>query len=554
MRLSPVLIALLTLSAAAWAETEEQRLVRISKKLTPISDAQWNEIAAGKTSEVYEIHQGDTLWDVSRRLFGDSKYWPKIWSLNAGITNPHIVDPGQKLAFTPGSSESLPQLAPTSQESQGAESNAGATDQPQGKRAAREYDRVSQDLWAPLDLSRRGTQNYDEYGLDRNLKVEIPRQFAFRVPVIANDTTVPYLGEITGSRRDGVGLGQQDLVFIKSVSQDLQVGITYSVLSAPDFVRDRKSDRSGYIYRSLAEILIVGIKDEVYVGQITKSYDAVERGDKLYPLLPIINAIEPQAAREQVEAVVIGDPNEYSSSKAQYQFIHFDRGIEDGVQVGNVFRIYEYYDPITHDKVTDSDFLMFADALIVHATAEFSTGMILRSRDPIVRGQLGVLLTDVSDFVRKEETVGHALGEEDKRSAEDKELDELDELDRKSGEGLGTKEEQEIKELDNWDKTHEEPAEKLKSEPEAVPEAPQEPEATPDVEAQPPAGESEATIPSEAVPSGEAAPGATQATPPPASVETLPEIPASSGGSGMESAPSVEPAQPAPSDDVPASQ
>src|SRR5687767_5145447 len=88
-------LALASFAAAAGAaESEEQRLVRIAAKLKPISDTQWNEIAGSKTSETYEIQKGDTLWDVSKRLFGNAYYWPKVWSLNTGITNPHVVAPG----------------------------------------------------------------------------------------------------------------------------------------------------------------------------------------------------------------------------------------------------------------------------------------------------------------------------------------------------------------------------------------------------------------------------------------------------------------------------
>jgi ABC-type polar amino acid transport system ATPase subunit len=46
----------------------------------------------------------DSDGGVSRRLFGTGHYYPKIWSLNSFITNPHFIEPGMVLSFTTGSS------------------------------------------------------------------------------------------------------------------------------------------------------------------------------------------------------------------------------------------------------------------------------------------------------------------------------------------------------------------------------------------------------------------------------------------------------------------
>ncbi|MCA9774528.1 MAG: LysM peptidoglycan-binding domain-containing protein, partial [Myxococcales bacterium] len=52
--------------------------------------------------EVYVIHEGDTLWDVSGRFFGDPFYWPKLWEQNDYIANPHQIVPGDRVFLRPG--------------------------------------------------------------------------------------------------------------------------------------------------------------------------------------------------------------------------------------------------------------------------------------------------------------------------------------------------------------------------------------------------------------------------------------------------------------------
>ena len=437
----------------ALAETEEQRLTRIAQMLKPISDNAWNEIAGGKSGETYDVQKGDTLWDVSKRLFGNAYYWPKVWSLNAGIRNPHIVAPGQKLMFVPGSSESTPRLAPatgtsTTTATSAENSSPIMTVSDDGKP---DYLNIDPNKWKPVDPRKETSTIYDDMGFEIDRSIIFRNGFSFRVPAIANETTIPFLGEIVGSRRNGVGLSQHETIFLRSTTQDLQVGTTYSVLSEPKYIREKKSDRTAYVYRSTGEVKIVGVKDELYIGAVTKSTDVLKRGDHLYPLLPLITDIKPVAASSALEALVVGSQGTQNIS--QYHVMHLDRGIEDGVQIGNIFRIYEYYDPTTKAKITDSDFLIHADAIVVHATAQFSTALVITARDTFSRGDFGVLLTDVSEFEKKKDLNIRDFDEKQKTSPEDQELDELDALDRESGDGLGKQEETEIKELDHWDST-----------------------------------------------------------------------------------------------------
>src|SRR6267142_3355251 len=50
----------------------------------------------------YTIQKGDTLWDLSQKFLNNPWYWPKIWSLNPSIENPHWIYPGNKLRIVPG--------------------------------------------------------------------------------------------------------------------------------------------------------------------------------------------------------------------------------------------------------------------------------------------------------------------------------------------------------------------------------------------------------------------------------------------------------------------
>lgn len=78
----------------------------------PTSVEAWSAVLNNRKAEVYVVQKGDTLWSISKTLFGDPLFWPKIWSLNRqGIVNPHFITPGLQVMFYSGSEENVPSLA-----------------------------------------------------------------------------------------------------------------------------------------------------------------------------------------------------------------------------------------------------------------------------------------------------------------------------------------------------------------------------------------------------------------------------------------------------------
>ncbi len=80
---------------------------------TPLPDKEWDYIAGSKISEAYTIEKGDSLWGMSKTFFGDGNYWPKIWSVNSRITNPHLIEPKNVIRFILGSENEAPMFAVT---------------------------------------------------------------------------------------------------------------------------------------------------------------------------------------------------------------------------------------------------------------------------------------------------------------------------------------------------------------------------------------------------------------------------------------------------------
>ncbi len=89
----------------------EGRMYNIFAKPQSLSDAKWSAMLGAHSAEKYRVQQGDSLWDISRTMFGDGFFWPKLWAENSGVSNPHDIGVGQSVVFIAGTEESAPAVA-----------------------------------------------------------------------------------------------------------------------------------------------------------------------------------------------------------------------------------------------------------------------------------------------------------------------------------------------------------------------------------------------------------------------------------------------------------
>ncbi len=58
----------------------------------------------GTIPETHVVRTGDTLWDISSHYFGNPYEWPRVWSYNPEITNPHWIYPQDQVRLVPAGS------------------------------------------------------------------------------------------------------------------------------------------------------------------------------------------------------------------------------------------------------------------------------------------------------------------------------------------------------------------------------------------------------------------------------------------------------------------
>ena len=443
-------------NAAPIKHTPEEEILLISARLKPISDDTWKTVAGTRISEKYEIAKGDTLWDISKKLFGDAHYWPKIWALNNGaITNPHWIKPGNFVAFLPGTGSSLPAIAingvavadnDTSGGSDAGGPGATLTDATSnsgnsGRVRSQDWRYLPPQSWENINIAL--PPDVDPLGFDLKNKNRILVTNGLDLEAIAATDRIPFLGEITGANVEAKYLGIGDLVYVTG-EENLQVGTVYAVTTEPNTLQTSGSDRSGYAYQILGKVKITGVRDNLFTATVLTNFHYMPRKSRLITLPAKIKGVKPIPGPSGIEAVLMLDSDISTQRTTQHSLVFVDRGTEDGVAPGMVFRAYQHYDPNTDKKVTDADIVSEADIMVLQVSQRFSAAMVIRGDTVLLENARLVLLTDVSDLAKRKHSFSKNM---DAKKPGHNELDDLDKLD---GGGVGKEEEKELKQLEKW--------------------------------------------------------------------------------------------------------
>jgi hypothetical protein len=244
---------------------------------------------------VHVVRRGDTLWDLCDKYFHNPWDWPRIWSYNPGLQNPHWIYPGDQIRMEPGAQPSAEQpstAAPTG-----------------GKRPmARFVGRQSR--VAPNTIFLR-----DQGYIDDNVK--------------------DVWGEVGGSPDDQLLLSEGDNSYI-----DMKPGHDVSPGDELTIFRPLKSNLRGDAKGTLVAILGTARVDKfdpqtrVARAKLTESLDVIERGSFVGPVRRKFEVVPP--VRNEVELWGHVAASLYPHVLyGQNQVVFIDKGQQDGLIPGN---------------------------------------------------------------------------------------------------------------------------------------------------------------------------------------------------------------------------
>ncbi len=315
--------------------------------------------SSGGPPDVYVIQRGDTLWDISMKFLGNPYYWPRLWSINDYITNPHWIYPGNRIVFRPGTLLDPP----------GISIDGGG------------YRVASMDF------------QYDDYecGPDIRFDEPYPTQVFTSPGFIADKKDVEIYGEVFASKSGMIKLSEGDRVYMELDNINaVECGDVLAVYRKNQKVRhpDRWFKKFGNLYDVLAEVTVVHTNDDVATGIVRTSYAPFNRGDSVGPLIPVRTQLAVDTPRGDLEAVIIAQLNRDVTMNYPGETVFLDAGRADGVKVGNSFYVVQRRDVILDHEGWDEHIpeQTIGRVIVTRVEENHATAVIVNATQPIKIG------------------------------------------------------------------------------------------------------------------------------------------------------------------------
>ncbi|MEO0335052.1 MAG: LysM peptidoglycan-binding domain-containing protein [Pseudomonadota bacterium] len=436
--------------------------IYVNYHASPTPNLEWQSLVGERRSEIYSISSGDTLWGISETFFGDGNYWPKVWSLNSSIKNPHLIQPSNRIAFVMGTETDAPMFTVTepeaSEDDQG-EAPEGeapavpeelsekdiedlieagalsaqdteqlqemiekdeAQDQPSQEMADSEPEPESDvpdiDIPPPGIISRPVLKRlppsvpewqsadpdgiYDDVGIDYGVRKITRLKDTLYLQSFVDDSPDNSEAVVVETQQTGYFGSDLEFVYVKFPKGRARLGRKYLVVSPKGKIRPSldsvRTTDLGYQKRISGLVTLqnrveasVGSKHELYKAIINKAVNPIEIGGQLLRGdLPIVN-LEASGPRSTTVAMVIGG----TGGERQFVFgkssiIYLNRGSKEGVRVGQILDIRANRRSRSRDTIVLEAQRVIGQVKIVKTASRFSTGVVLRSDDPIMAGDL----------------------------------------------------------------------------------------------------------------------------------------------------------------------
>ena len=269
--------------------------------------------------EHHIVQTGDTLWDLSQRYLGSPWYWPKVWSYNPQIANPHWIYPGNDVRFFPAGEE-VPSRV---------EAGIGPP--------AGDIDTGSEVESAVAEVEVVGKISYTPKGVE-----------AVTTQAFVTARELDEAGRIEGSPSGAEMLSYPDITYVRFKRKvNARVGEKYVVFhTAQPIVHPVTKRPVGYLTEFVGTLQVTALGDDYVKAQVVETWDAIARGDLVGPYGDRkAESVVPRRNEKELKGVVLTALVPYLTLTGEHHMLVIDKGSADGVQVGNTFTVTRRGDP-----------------------------------------------------------------------------------------------------------------------------------------------------------------------------------------------------------------
>jgi hypothetical protein len=250
---------------------------------------------------IHVVRRGDTLWELCDRYFRNPWDWPRIWSYNPELQNPHWIYPGDQIRMQ----ANVPPGLPTEP---GAGTGAGA---PGGRPSG-------------------GVTRF----VGRRPSVP-PTTVFLRDQGYIDDDVKDVWGEISGSPDDQLLLSDGDNAYLQiKPEHDVKPGQELTVFRP--LKRTFKGDAKGTMVAILGTARVEKWDPQTRIARarLTESLDVIERGASVGPVGRRFEVVPPVRNQNEIWGHVAASLYPHVLY-GQNQVVFIDKGEKDGLVPGN---------------------------------------------------------------------------------------------------------------------------------------------------------------------------------------------------------------------------
>jgi hypothetical protein len=282
--------------------------------------------------ETYVVREGDTLWDICTKFFGDPYHWPRIWSYNPKITNPHWIYPGDVVWLVPPRGQVTPTAAP-----------------------------------APSIVKRS------------------PASILIRNRGFIDKEALRKAGTLVGAQKEVMMLSQFDEAYVEFPEEgEVNPGdefAAFTVVGPVDGIDDPDTE-VGKLVEVLGVVRVISYDPDKKVARVVvdESLRPIERGTMIGPVHRRFSLVPPVINDRELKGHIIAflDPVILA---ATHQVVFVDRGETHGVKEGNRFFVIEKRDRFRKGREEPDDhqgypFEVLAEMRVIETRPHSSTCLV----------------------------------------------------------------------------------------------------------------------------------------------------------------------------------
>ncbi len=283
----------------------------------------------------HTVKKGDTLWDICDSYFSNPWQWPRVWSYNPEILNPHWIYPGEIVRLKKDGGGTLSPTAGTGSPATSPKAGPGAS---------------------PKTL---------------------PGTVFLRNIGFVYDKDVKQNGVITGSPEDKMLLAAPDRVYIQLSDEQAKnagPGDELTIYQTTRAIKAKGGGTVGDVVEILGTVKLDKVdKDKKLAeGTITESLDVIERDARVGPVDRKLDVVSPTTNQVDAQGELLESvhPNVMFG---QNQVVLIDKGESAGLKVGNRMFVLAKGDP-WQEGLSSAGALAAGKVTLGTDSAEFKTG------------------------------------------------------------------------------------------------------------------------------------------------------------------------------------